>query len=92
MPVLMKPLNLNWTIALGCPPVDKSASHRGAGARLDGNDCASFTVHPMVGESPPTVRLRTLPSHASSPHYWPGYRLANVSSPTLRRSVNAGLA
>jgi hypothetical protein len=92
MPVLMEPLNLNWTIALGCPPVDKSASHRSAGARLDGNDCASFTAHLMMGQSPPNVRWCTLRSHASSPHYLPGYRLANVSSPTLRRSVNAGLA
>jgi hypothetical protein len=91
MPVLMKPLNLNWTIALGCPPVDKSASHRSAGARLDGIDCASPTAHPK-GQSPPNVRWCTLPSHTSSPHYLLRYRLANVSLPTLRRSVNAGLA
>lgn len=87
----MEPLNLNWTIALDCLLVDKSASHRSAGARLDGNDCASPTAHPM-GQSPPNVQWCTLSSHASSPHYLPGYRLANVSLPTLWRSVNAGLA
>jgi hypothetical protein len=87
----MEPLNLNWTIALNWLPVDKSGSHRSVGARLDGNDCTSPTAHPM-GQSPPNVQWCTLPSHASSPHYLPGYRLANVALRTLWRSVNAGLA
>jgi hypothetical protein len=87
----MAPLNLPWTIALDGLRVDKSARHRSAGARLDGNDCASPTAHPM-GQSPPNVQGCPLPSHAASPQPWPGYRLAKVSWPTLWRAVKAGLA